>query len=53
MRYIVRASKMHKYDATVKPFGYVVYDGNDLRAAKEKMMEYAEYGGVNFESKEE
>jgi hypothetical protein len=53
MRYIVKVSKMHKYDSATKPFGYVVYDGEDFKAAKEKLLEYAEYGGVTFESREE
>ena len=53
MRYIVKASKTHRYDSSTKPFGYVVYDGDDFRTAKRKMREYAEYGGVTFESREE
>jgi hypothetical protein len=44
---------MHEYDRTTGPFGNVVYDGPDIKAAKAKMREYADYGGVIFESREE
>lgn len=40
MRYIVKAN------------GQVVYDGDNFRKAKRTMLEYAEYGGVTFESRE-
>ena len=53
MRYIVRASKTHEYDRTSGSFGNIVYDGPDFRVAKAKMREYADYGGVAFESREE
>ena len=53
MRYIVRASRMHGYDSAAVPFGNVVYDGPDIKTARRKMREYAEYGGVAFESREE
>lgn len=52
MRYIVKASKLHEYDSNTN-FGHVVYDGTDMKRAREAMSMYSQYGGTQFESRDE
>lgn len=53
MRYIVKATKLTTYDPNTSEFLYTVYDGQDFRRAKKKMLEHAEYGGVQFETRDD
>ena len=52
MRYIVKASKTHEYDQN-HTCNVVVYDGPDFNKARRTMIEYSQYGGTAFESREE
>lgn len=53
MRYIVKATKLQPYEIGSNPFTHTVYDGNDFRKAKDVLMEYSQFSGCTFESRDE
>lgn len=53
MRYIVRATRLNEFDTNVESFRNIVYDGTDMKRAREAMSMYSQYGGTQFESRDE